>query len=212
MRDPYIVLNVSQNATIEEIKISFKKLSMSIHPDREGGSEELFKELNFAYQLLIDPIRRQKYDATGLTGDMGSKDDLVKNTAVQLVFNILMNHPEECDFIILAVSQVQNSINEKNHAIVVLLDKKEKIEKRAKRVKDTPKNKLLKKVIESKLEEFMKQITNLQDNIKIETAVIEELNNLEFEEVPLKPTMQSHYSFVQQAVNQGFGGNTTTTL
>lgn len=211
MRDPYVVLNVSRNSTTEEIKNSFKKLSMSIHPDREGGSEELFKELNFAYQLLIDPVRRQKYDTTGLTGDVGSKDDLVKNTTVQLIFNILMNHPVECDFIALAVSQVQNSIEEKNKSIVGLLDKKEKIERRAKRLKDSPNNNLLKIVIENKIEEMMKQITNLQDAIKIENSIIEELNSLEFEDLPLTPNMQGHYNFVQTFVNQGFGGTTTTT-
>ena len=60
MGDYYQVLGVSENATSDEIKKAFRKLSMKHHPDK-GGSESKFKEINEAYQTLGDPEKREMY-------------------------------------------------------------------------------------------------------------------------------------------------------
>ena len=60
MGDYYQVLGVSENATGDEIKKAFRKLSMKHHPDK-GGSESKFKEINEAYQTLGDPEKREMY-------------------------------------------------------------------------------------------------------------------------------------------------------
>jgi curved DNA-binding protein len=60
--DYYSTLGVSKNASDKELKSAYKKLSMQHHPDRTGGDDSKFKEINEAYSTLKDPQKRQEYD------------------------------------------------------------------------------------------------------------------------------------------------------
>ncbi len=70
-KDYYDVLGVSKNATTEEIKRAYRKLAHQHHPDKEGGAEAKFKEINEAYQVLSDEQKRANYDQFG-SADFGS--------------------------------------------------------------------------------------------------------------------------------------------
>ena len=73
-RDYYEVLSVQNNATDEEIKKAFRKLAFKYHPDQcqDKGTEEKFKEVNEAYQVLSDSDKRAAYDRFGHGGTEGS--------------------------------------------------------------------------------------------------------------------------------------------
>jgi DnaJ-class molecular chaperone len=60
--DYYKVLGVEQNASIDEIKKAYRKLSLKYHPDKNNGKDENFKEINEAYSVLSDEGSRQQYD------------------------------------------------------------------------------------------------------------------------------------------------------
>jgi len=62
-KDYYKTLNISNSATDEEIKKAYKQLAKKHHPDSDGGSEEKFKEIQEAYEVLKDKIKRDKYDS-----------------------------------------------------------------------------------------------------------------------------------------------------
>jgi molecular chaperone DnaJ len=67
-RDYYEVLGTERTATEEEIKKAYRKLALKYHPDRnpnDKGSEEKFKELGEAYEILMDPQSRAAYDQYG---------------------------------------------------------------------------------------------------------------------------------------------------
>ncbi len=64
-KDYYVTLGVAKNASAEDIKKAFRKLAHQHHPDKKGGTEAKFKELNEAYQVLSDPGKRQQYDQFG---------------------------------------------------------------------------------------------------------------------------------------------------
>ncbi len=71
-RDYYEILGVSKDASADEIKKAFRKLAVKYHPDKEGGDEAKFKEINEAYEVLKDQAKRQRYDQFGHAGVGGS--------------------------------------------------------------------------------------------------------------------------------------------
>ncbi|PHU24224.1 hypothetical protein BC332_09331 [Capsicum chinense] len=74
--DLYSVLNVSRNATLQEIKASYRKLARKYHPDmnKGPGAEEKFKEISAAYEVLSDDEKRSSYDRFGEAGLRGEYD------------------------------------------------------------------------------------------------------------------------------------------
>jgi len=71
-RDYYEVLGVGKDASADEIKKAFRRAAIQHHPDKEGGDETKFKEVNEAYEVLKDPSKRQRYDQFGHAGVGGS--------------------------------------------------------------------------------------------------------------------------------------------
>jgi len=71
-RDYYEVLGVSKSASADEIKKAFRRLAVQHHPDKEGGNEDKFKEINEAYDVLKDAQKRQRYDQFGHAGVGGA--------------------------------------------------------------------------------------------------------------------------------------------
>jgi curved DNA-binding protein len=67
-KDYYKILGVDKNASQDAIKKSYRKLAKKYHPDANPGNktaEEMFKDINEAYEVLGDPDKRKKYDRFG---------------------------------------------------------------------------------------------------------------------------------------------------
>jgi len=63
----YETLGVSENASADEIKKSYRKLARKYHPDinKEESAVDKFKEINAAYEVLSDPEKKAQYDQFG---------------------------------------------------------------------------------------------------------------------------------------------------
>ncbi len=69
-KDYYEILGIPRNASPDEIKRGYRRLARQYHPDvnKSPGTEEKFKEINEAYQVLSDPQKRAQYDQFGRVG------------------------------------------------------------------------------------------------------------------------------------------------
>jgi len=70
--DPYKELGVSKGASADEIKKAFRKLAKELHPDKNPGdkaSEERFKRITAAFDLIGDAEKRAKYDRGEIDAD-----------------------------------------------------------------------------------------------------------------------------------------------
>jgi molecular chaperone DnaJ len=70
-KDYYKVLGVQESATAKEITRAYRKLAKEHHPDANPGSEERFKEISAAYDVLGDEERRKEYDEVRRLGPLG---------------------------------------------------------------------------------------------------------------------------------------------
>ncbi len=64
-KDYYKILGIDKSASDEEVKKAYRRLAHKYHPDKAGGNESKFKEINEAYQVLSDKSRRANYDRFG---------------------------------------------------------------------------------------------------------------------------------------------------
>jgi len=65
IKDYYYILGLNKNASKDEIKMAYRKLSVKFHPDKNNGDkffEERFKDIQEAYETLEDDAKRKIYD------------------------------------------------------------------------------------------------------------------------------------------------------
>lgn len=74
MRDYYEILGVPRGSSEDEIKKAYRKLAHQYHPDKSGGNEAKFKEVNEAYQVLSNKEKRAQYDRYGRVPPAGGWD------------------------------------------------------------------------------------------------------------------------------------------
>jgi molecular chaperone DnaJ len=90
-RDYYEVLGVAREATVEEIKRSYRKLAVKYHPDKNKGDPEAetkFKELAEAFEVLGDAEKRQRYDRFGHAGLEGAGVHDFSRDGVETIFDL----------------------------------------------------------------------------------------------------------------------------
>ena len=77
VKNYYAVLGINRNASSKDIRKGFRRLAMRYHPDHNPGNaseaEVKFKDINEAYSILGDDIKRWQYDhLISLSGDSGN--------------------------------------------------------------------------------------------------------------------------------------------
>ncbi|KAK5581141.1 hypothetical protein RB653_001169 [Dictyostelium firmibasis] len=102
--DFYSILNISRNATDDEIKVAYKKLAFTYHPDKQNNEElkketqDIFTLITLAKDTLSDPKLRVIYDQFGLEGIEHSKS--------------IVNKYKEVDKLLQALDRIQKENEE----------------------------------------------------------------------------------------------------
>jgi molecular chaperone DnaJ len=92
-RDYYEILDMSKDASKQEIKRAYRKLALKYHPDRNKSpdAEEKFKEISEAYAVLSDDEKRSQYDRFGHAGISGryTWEDIYRSADFESIFRDL---------------------------------------------------------------------------------------------------------------------------
>lgn len=89
-RDYYEILEVSKDASVDDIKKAYRKMALKYHPDRNPNdkeAEEKFKEAAEAYEVLSDANKRARYDRFGHSGF--TESDFSNYSINDILFNFL---------------------------------------------------------------------------------------------------------------------------
>jgi curved DNA-binding protein CbpA len=86
MKNLYEVLGVARDATFDDIKRAYRSLAQRHHPDKDGGDNALFQQIQEAYATLSDPEKRAAYDTTGKVPGAPPDD---REKAIQLIMQTM---------------------------------------------------------------------------------------------------------------------------
>ena len=178
--NPYTELNVSVNASSEEIKQRYRTLAQMHHPDK-GGNEELFKRIKLAYEILSDPIRRKQYDITGETGTTNAKDEAIANI-IQIILHVVPNfNADQDDLIKIAENESRAMLDMVNKDISnteIQIKHFEKVLKKL-RIKTSGEN-VLESIIQKQIQQRKKDLIVFHKNVKVCMLMLEILKDYEY--------------------------------
>lgn len=93
--DAYRILGLDRGATIPHIRAAYKRMARIHHPDKEGGNDEKFREIKLAYDILIDPDRRKRYDQTGRIDKSPVTPEAIRNVMASMINNVIDHERED---------------------------------------------------------------------------------------------------------------------
>jgi len=149
--NPYEVLGVPRDADQNDIKAAFRRMSRKHHPDKGGDPAEMAK-VNVAYEMLSDPKRRARYDATGNFERVVDIETLSQAYLMQAISDSLDKIPENINLVTFLREAIAQQVRLGKQEVASKRAKLEGLEKRrAKFVRKSGGDNLFSQVIDQKL-------------------------------------------------------------
>jgi curved DNA-binding protein CbpA len=191
--NPYTILEITPQATDEEIKNKFRTLAQKYHPDKVGGNEEKFKQVNLAYSILSDTVRRKLFDSTG-------KYDVNPNLREEAISNLgkLITHfmnqidPDMGNLIVsmkLDIRREKTFLTEQIAICISAITKLEKFLKKIKKKKDG--ENILKSFVANQIKSQENNINFHNRNLEICDKMLEILEDYQYGDEEFEMLMNS---------------------
>ena len=206
----YDKLEVPKNADASTIKKAYRKKAQKAHPDKSGGSEKEFQEVKKAYEVLIDPARRERYDQNGDERAQPPLENQAVTNFATLMINIISRANKYTKVIEEARREISKERNSKKSVIQQVqraIDQRMEVAARFKAKKG--KENLIADFLKANVEGFKGQIAELEKEIEMFDLVEKMLNDYEYESEEQFPNHtdaeRRQLSAMEQAVqNLGF--------
>jgi len=188
--NPYTVLQVSPQATDEEIKKKYRLLAQQNHPDK-GGNVETFQQINLAYSILSDPTRRKHFDSTGEYQVNNSlREEALGNLSMILNHFINEINPDVEDLIVLMKNDANREKEQLNNAITNCLNMLSKLEKVLRKLKKKKEGEnILKMFTSQRIKALENDIITFNKKIEVCDKMLEILEDYEFSDIEFEMLM-----------------------
>ena len=186
MKNLYDIIGVSRNATPEEIKKAYKAKAKELHPDKEDGDEEAFKELSEAYKVLSDTANRERYDNTGQYGEQGGfQQRFIAFVQTVIIQQIRFTNNFNQDMIKVFVGEVERRQHEIEDSIPDIVEKNKNLQQFVDRIKkkDGSESILIQMVL-GIMETNEKAIASMRDDIDFLHQAKKELETHKYDFTP----------------------------
>lgn len=178
----YDELELTPDCSFEDIKHQYRTLAKKHHPDL-GGDAEIFKRIKFAYEVLIDPARRKKYDETKTTTEFSSLRVEAINALAGIFFALIPNfNCAEGNLIETMKTEVANAKNKANADLMmcdVYIANLEIVKSKLK-LKNPNEENILLAFLEKQLEARYKDKEIFSHRIKLSDEIMSILDNYEY--------------------------------
>jgi curved DNA-binding protein CbpA len=180
--NPYDILEITPQASDEEIKKKFRTLAQRYHPDRVGGNEEKFKQINLAYSILSDPVRKKLFDSTGQYNVNPSlREEAINNLARLLSHFINQIDPDLENLIVCMKNDIQRekiTLSTQISNCISAITKLEKFLRKIKRKKDG--ENILKSFVANQIVSQENNINSHNRNLEVCDKMLEILEDYQY--------------------------------
>lgn len=168
--NPYEILEVRRDATLEEIRKQYRKLAMEHHPDRTGDDTQ-FKLINEAYHILIDPVKRRHWEQHGNV-HVPKEEIAARDKFIGLFLGLCERFPDDpFKHLHATIKQQDEHIKREKINVARKQTSLRNIQKRLKYKGEAPTDSLLYQAIENVIEEMSRQTTNMDFDLKVNSLV-----------------------------------------
>lgn len=130
----YGILGVSPTSSIKEIKAAYKKLAQMYHPDKEDGNSEKYVEVQKAYEILKDTIKRAALDRELLKGTLSEPERFLISEIGKVITSspseISFNFYNEINYLSKLKTDLKSILSRSNQSIVQMGSKLKQLQKR----------------------------------------------------------------------------------
>lgn len=164
--NPYEVLDVPTDASAKQVKKAWREKVKGCHPDR-GGNQEEFEKVQSAYEILIDPRRRERYDRHG---DVTPEDTLARLGE----FKNLIVDVKHADHILEPIKDLEHAKDDLTRALTEATSRHEQVVKDLAKIKGKIKDGNM-DIVLTALTQIEAAIANGVDALRKQLAVCNDL-------------------------------------
>lgn len=192
--NPYQELGVDAKADAATIKRAYRRKRSQVHPDK-GGSAKAFVPLQRAYELLCDPIKRQRFDETGEAEDgkgLPAAASVLASMLLQLVDGVDLDHNNIVELMRKAILEKEAGSKRETANLRARLKKRESAIRRIRH--NGQGDNLLASILEGDIRIIERQIASIEEGDAFSAQLLKMLDDYAYQAdivVPMPMGMRS---------------------
>lgn len=172
----YDILGVDKTASVDEIRAAYKKAAQKHHPDK-GGDSKIFQELQKAYEILSDPLKRQHYDEFGEATDHPVVIDQIITEVLMSIISGTHDIKHQ-NIITMLKNHFKHNQHNLKQQLKQLQSQNRKLRYAFRNIK--AKNDILFNALKTQRQVNINNIRDIKHNIQIGEAISKRLNDYEY--------------------------------